>query len=105
MLPTFGSVLSPGLVSYHLSTRVASRQPSSFSSPSMTIFPAARVIGMRSPDSAVCAAAAECADQPRAGEWYDGGDIGDAEVGRRRLGAQVRRVSRNEPEQLVEDCG
>ncbi len=54
---------------------------------------------------AVYAAAAERADQPRAGEWYDGGDVGDVDMGRRRLGTQVRRLSRDQPEHLAEDRG
>src|SRR5262245_54269531 len=51
-----GSVLSPGLTSYHFSTRVAPRQPSSASSPSMVMAPGARAIRIVSPASADWAA-------------------------------------------------
>src|SRR5438477_8969364 len=50
-------MLSPGLISYQRTMRRASRQPSSFRLPSMTIGPLARVIEYVSPLVDVCALA------------------------------------------------
>src|ERR1700681_3189453 len=50
-------MLSPGLISYQRSMRTASRQPSSFKLPSMTIGPLARVMAYVSPRVDVCAEA------------------------------------------------
>src|SRR6266852_9530583 len=57
MLLMGGSMLSPGLISYHRSTRTASRQPSSDKFPSITIAPFARAMVYVSPRSDVCAEA------------------------------------------------
>src|SRR5436309_10919431 len=55
-------MLSPGCVSYHLSMRVAPRQPSSDKSPSIVKRPVAREMRIGSPASGDCAA--PCAGMP-----------------------------------------
>jgi len=62
---TFGSVLSPGCVSYQVSIRVAPRQPSSLRFPSMTMGAGARARRIDGPLSADCAAAGAAADARR----------------------------------------
>ena len=49
MFRTFGSRLSPGLVSYHFVTGATDRQPSSSRFPSMTILPLSREMLTSSP--------------------------------------------------------
>src|SRR5262245_24661205 len=59
-------MLSPGCVSYHFSTRVAPRQPSSDRSPSMVKLPDAREMRIGSPASDDCATACAGATVARA---------------------------------------
>jgi hypothetical protein len=54
---TLGAVLSPGLTSYHFSTRVAPRQRSSDKSPSTVIRADVRAMRIGSPDRPDCASA------------------------------------------------